>query len=90
MEINKTLANQIWTTRVSRVNAEKRLINKESFFQAINIYYSCLTIIFSILTLLNGNEKNGDEKLSLLTVHIITYCNFVFEWTKIFGTCSRV
>ena len=68
MEKNKTLANQIWTTRVSRVNAEKRLINKESFFQAINIYYSCLTIIFSILTLLNGNEKNGDEKLSLLTV----------------------
>lgn len=59
----KTLPDQIWTTRISRVNAEKRLINKESFFQAINIYYSCLTIIFSILALVNK-----DEKLSLMTV----------------------
>lgn len=39
------------------------MINKESFFQAINIYYSCLTIIFSILALVNK-----DEKLSLMTV----------------------
>ncbi|MFR8802757.1 MAG: SLATT domain-containing protein [Pilosibacter sp.] len=29
----------------------------------MNIYYSCVTIIFSILTLLNNNEK-----LSLMTV----------------------
>jgi len=43
MEKKKTLANQIWTTRVSRVNAEKRLINKESFFQAINIYPELFT-----------------------------------------------
>ena len=59
----KDLSDQIWTTRISRVNAEKRLIDKESFFQAINIYYSCVTIIFSILALLNNNEK-----LSLMTV----------------------
>ena len=63
MDKYKTLPDQIWTTRISRVNAEKRLINKESFFQAINIYYSCLTIIFSILALVNE-----DEKLSLMTV----------------------
>lgn len=63
MDKYKTLPDQIWTTRISRVNAEKRLINKESFFQAINIYYSCLTIIFSILSLVNN-----DEKLSLMTV----------------------
>lgn len=59
----KDLPDQIWTTRISRVNAEKRLINKEAFFQAINIYYSCVTIIFSIFTLLDNNEK-----LSLMTV----------------------
>ena len=53
MEKYKDLSDQIWTTRISRVNAEKRLINKEAFFQGINIYYSCVTIIFSILTLLN-------------------------------------
>lgn len=63
MDKYESLPDQIWTTRVSRVNAEKRLINKESFFQAINVYYSCLTIIFSILALVNK-----DEKLSLLTV----------------------
>nr|WP_182427696.1 MULTISPECIES: SLATT domain-containing protein [unclassified Clostridium] len=63
MEKYKDLSDQIWATRVSRVNAEKRLISKEAFFQGINIYYSCVTIIFSILTLLNNNEK-----LSLMTV----------------------
>ena len=52
----KDLSDQIWTTRISRVNAEKRLIDKESFFQAINIYYSCVTIIFSILALLNNKK----------------------------------
>lgn len=63
MDKYKALPDQIWTTRISRVNAEKRLINKESFSQAINIYYSCVTIIFSILALVNK-----DEKLSLMTV----------------------
>lgn len=55
--------NQVWATRISRVNAEKRLINKESFFQGINIYYSCVTIIFSILSL-----YYQDDRLSLMTV----------------------
>lgn len=63
MDKYKDLPDQIWTTRISRVNAEKRLIDKESFYQGINIYYSCLTIIWSILALVNN-----DEKLSLLTV----------------------
>lgn len=58
----KKLRDQIWTTRVSRVNAEKRLVNKNSFIQGINIYYSCVTILFSILALINN-----DNKLSLIT-----------------------
>lgn len=62
-EMIQKLNDQIWTTRISRVNAEKRLIQKEGFFQAINIYYSCLTIIFSILSFVNR-----DDKLSLMTV----------------------
>jgi len=37
LEKYKDLSDQIWTTRISRVNAEKRLINKEAFFQGINI-----------------------------------------------------
>lgn len=55
--------DQVWTTRISRANAEKRLINKENFFQGINIYYSCITIIFSILSL-----YYHDDELSLMTV----------------------
>ena len=54
---------QVWATRISRVNAEKRLINKEDFFQGINIYYSCITIVFSILSL-----YYHDDELSLMTV----------------------
>ncbi len=54
---------QVWTTRVSRVNAEERLVRKELFFQGVNIYYSCVTIIFSILTLIDNNKK-----LNLMTV----------------------
>lgn len=57
------LKNQIWTTRISRVNAEKRLVKKESFCQGINVYYSCATIIFSILSLLKH-----DDTLSLMTI----------------------
>ena len=52
----KRLKDQIWTTRVSRINAERRLINKEKFIQAINIYYSCVTIIFSILSINNSKS----------------------------------
>lgn len=53
----KQLRDTIWTTRVSRVNAEKRLLSKDSFIQGINIYYSCVTIFFSILSLVNSNER---------------------------------
>lgn len=56
------LRDQIWTTRVSRINAERRLVKKERFIQGINIYYSCVTIIFSILSLIYS-----DNKLSLVT-----------------------
>ena len=59
----KTLTEQIWTTRISRVNAEKRLVAKESFAQCTNIYYSIFTIIFSIQSMLEY-----DQKLSTITV----------------------
>lgn len=49
------LQNQIWTTRISRVNAEMRLKSKESFIQAMNIYYSCCTVCLSICLLIKQN-----------------------------------
>lgn len=59
------LKNQIWITRVSRINAEKRLQQKESFIQAINIYYSCITTIFSIMSYINN-----DDNLSIITIYM--------------------
>ena len=51
----ESLKNQIWATRVSRINAEMRLKIKESFIQAINIYYSCFTVFLSIFLLVKQN-----------------------------------
>lgn len=59
----KKLKDQIWTTRVSRANAEKRLLNKNNFIQGINIYYSCITIAYSILSVIYN-----DNNLGILTV----------------------
>lgn len=42
---------QIWITRISRINSERRLREKENFIQTVNIYYSCATIFFSIQSL---------------------------------------
>lgn len=50
-DLRNRLSDQIWATRISRVNAEKRLIGKESFIQAINIYYSCFTVLLSVILL---------------------------------------
>lgn len=57
------LKNQIWKTRVSRINAERRLQQKQSFIQAIDIYYSCITIIYSIMSYVNS-----DNELSMITI----------------------
>lgn len=57
--------NQVWCTRVSRINAEKRLMSKEKFIQFINIYYSVATVIYSIMSYINC-----DNKLSEVTIYI--------------------
>lgn len=57
--------NKVWITRISRINAEKRLQQKEAFIQAINIYYSCLTTIFSIMSYINS-----DDNLSIITIYM--------------------
>ena len=57
MEKYKDLPDQIWTTRISRVNAEKRLINKEAFVQFINMMTVFMTISLLIVILyLNGQK----------------------------------
>ena len=62
-DYKKSLKNQIWATRVSRINAEMRLKSKETFIQTINIYYSCFTVFLSIYLLVKQ-----DFAYSLLTL----------------------
>lgn len=42
-------------TRRARMEASDRLISSERFIQNINIYYSCFTVILSILCLFDNN-----------------------------------
>lgn len=59
----KSLSDCIWTTRIARINTEKRLVTKEDFCQFFNVYYSFFTIVFSIWA-----YCYQDSKLSLLTI----------------------
>lgn len=65
MDEKKELADQIWFTRISRVKAEMRLIDKENFVQFINIYYSLFAIICSIIS-----YHYNDTKMGLFTIII--------------------
>ncbi len=62
-EARKDLKDQIWFTRISRTNAERRLNEKVGFIQFVNIYYSLLSIICSILS-----YHFDDSKMGLFTI----------------------
>lgn len=66
-----SLKNQLWTTRVSRINAERRLIRKNSFIQGINIYYSCVTIILSILSMLLEDDANLGAITTVISICLL-------------------
>ena len=65
MDERKELSDQIWFTRVSRIKAENRLIEKEHFAQFVNIYYSLFAIICSIIS-----YHYNDTKMGLFTIII--------------------
>ena len=71
------LKYKIRMTRISRIKAEKRLLSKESFVQWMNIYYSCVTIIFSIIACMHHNEELSELTLfmSILLLVLILYLN---------------
>lgn len=53
------LSNTIWCTRITRVHTERRLLGNGEFYQWVNVYYSCVTIIFSILSYINNDNNTG-------------------------------
>ena len=75
------LSNQIWCTRVSRVNAEKRLKHKEAFAEGLNIYYSCFTVILSIFLFLIQNEEINRlfSAISLTMTVVVTICILYYK-----------
>lgn len=52
----KELERVVDLTRCARMEASDRLISSERFIQSINIYYSCFSVVLSILCLLESNE----------------------------------
>lgn len=64
------LKNQIWLTRMSRINAEKRMLHNENFVQGINIYYSCVITLASIC-LLRWKESNLDLLVTFMSVALL-------------------
>ena len=64
-EERQELSDQIWFTRISRIKAESRLVEKEHFAQFINIYYSLFAIVCSILS-----YHYNDTKMGLFTIII--------------------
>lgn len=65
MEDRVKFGKQIWITRISRVNAEKRILSKEAFIQGVNIYYSIFTVCMSILSIVRH-----DDRMALCTVFL--------------------
>lgn len=55
----KKLKETIWITRLSRIHSEKRLLEIENFCRFLNVYYSFLTIVLSILAFLNKDETSS-------------------------------
>lgn len=50
------LKEAIWITRLSRIHSEKRLLEIENYCRFLNVYYSFLTIVLSILAYLYKEE----------------------------------
>ena len=70
------LKNQIWITRVSRINAEKRLLRNEGFIQGINIYYSVFTVIISICLLVWPSKAFNVLSLAMTVALLIVILFF--------------
>ena len=62
--------NKVHITRYSRIRAEKRLLRKQRLVELMNLYYSLFSIIISIISYIQK-----DEKLSLAMI-FLTICLF--------------
>ena len=71
------LCRVIDLTRSNRINASNRLIKTEHFVQAINIYYSCVAAIVTVLSLIypDGNYSIASAIMTIALAISIVYLN---------------
>ena len=73
----KKLRFVIDLTRSNRINASNRLLKTEHFVQAINIYYSCVAAIVTVLSLIykEGNYSIASAIMTIALAISIVYLN---------------
>ena len=73
----KKLRFVIDLTRTNRINASNRLLKTEHFVQAINIYYSCVAAIITVLSLIDkeGNYSIASAIMTIALAISIVYLN---------------
>ena len=71
------LRKEVEFTRKNRINASTRLLNKERFVQSINIYYSCVAAIVTVLSLIFPERSFGiaSAVLTVILAISIVYLN---------------
>ena len=66
------LRKDIKATRQNRINASARLLAQERFVQSINIYYSCVAAIVTLLSLIDDAKSFGIASAILTTILAIS------------------
>ncbi|MGG4548270.1 SLATT domain-containing protein [Rossellomorea marisflavi] len=96
IKLIKELHDKIYVTRKSYINAEQRLIKKNSFFQFITVYYSIVLIFASILNIRLSDSAitslfllSSSVAMSLFSLYIISkniterHFSFKFNYIKL-------
>lgn len=75
--ILEKLKRKVETTRLNRIHASNRLLKRERFVQSINIYYSCIAAVITVLGLLYPKRSFGIASaiITIILAISIVYLN---------------
>lgn len=71
------LARKIWITRKCRINASERLLSDAKYFELLNVYFSIVAIIISLISLVTESSRLSLASLivSIFLTITIMYAN---------------
>ena len=69
----KIFENTVWKTRTARIHSEKRCLDAAAFYQAMNIYYSCIVVALSLLNYASFIDVCTKEKIGMLSL-VMSIC----------------